>query len=105
MRRALPLPLPDPSAIANWPAAVVAIFLILGVVALQIANLLVMSGVRANAAEAASGGKGLRKEVTALAASVRTLSGDVHEHIEADATWKRDVEARLPAPVVTSDTA
>jgi hypothetical protein len=88
----VPLPVPDPTSVATWPAAAVAIALILGGVAVQIANLVVTMQLRIQAAKAPTGA-----EIVALGGKVDALSVEVHAHVAEDAAWKQAAEKRLPA--------
>lgn len=84
----------DPNAIVTWPAAAVAIAVVLAGAALQVAQLVMTNRVRHDAAQAAAqtqhnGGSTQRDEISSMR---RTLE----EHVAQDAAWKADVERRLP---------
>lgn len=98
----------DPTAIVSWPAAAVAIVVVLAGVALQAVQLVLTHRVRQDthhvrqdAAQAAAqtqhnGGSTQRDEISSMR---RTLEEHVTQDAEwktADAEWKADVESRLP---------
>lgn len=94
----------DPTTVVSWPAAAVAIVVVLAGVALQVVQLVLTtrvrqdtSSVREDAARAASqtrhnGGSTQRDEIS----SIRLL---LEEHVTQDAEWKAGVESRLPPAV------
>jgi hypothetical protein len=84
----------DPTVIVSWPAAAVAIVVILAGAALQVVQLVMTHRVRQDAATAAgqtrhNGGSTQRDEVTAI----RLL---LEDHVAQDTIWKADFERRLP---------
>lgn len=94
MMLAAALVTPDPTAIVSWPAAAVAITVVLAGVVVQVVNLYMTHQVRRDAAEAAgqtrhNGGSSQRDEITAI-------GNLLAEHIDADTAWKASIERRLP---------
>lgn len=84
----------DPTVIASWPAAAVAIVVVIVGAALQVVQLVMTHRVRQDASTAAqqtkhNGGSTQRDEISSMR---RTLE----EHVAQDAAWKADVESRLP---------
>jgi uncharacterized membrane protein YcjF (UPF0283 family) len=91
----------DPNTVVSWPAAAVAIVIILTGAALQIVNIVMTNRVRQethhvrqDAAQAAhqtqhNGGSTQRDEISVI----RVM---LEDHVTQDAAWKLDVEGRLP---------
>lgn len=84
----------DPAAIVSWPAAVVAVAVILAGAVVQVVNVVMTHRIRVDAAQAAAqtqhnGGSTQRDEIS----TIRVM---LEEHVALDAAWKADVESRLP---------
>ena len=84
----------DPAAIVSWPAAIVAVAVVLAGAAVQVVNLVMTHHVRQDAAQAAqqtrhNGGSTQRDEIS----TIRVM---LEDHVTQDAAWKADVERRLP---------
>lgn len=84
----------DPSAIVSWPAAIVAVALILAGATLQVVTIVMTHRVRQDASQAArqtqhNGGSTQRDEIS----KIRLV---LEEHVDQDAAWKSDIDRRLP---------
>ena len=84
----------DPAAIVSWPAALVAVAVVLAGAAVQVVNLVMTHHVRQDASRAASetrhnGGSTQRDEISAIRVTLE-------DHVRQDTAWKADIERRLP---------
>lgn len=87
----------DPTLIVSWPAAAVAIVVVLTGAALQVVNLVLTTRVRQDARTAVAqtqhnGGSTQRDEISVI----RLV---LEEHVDQDQAWKSEIERRLPPAV------
>jgi hypothetical protein len=84
----------DPTVIVSWPAAAVAIVVILAGAALQVVNIVMAHRIRQDTTTAAAqtqhnGGSTQRDEISVIRLTLE-------EHVDQDKEWKSDIERRLP---------